>query len=92
MNSVPKTKSGKWAVGLLIPMVLVRFLPISSDVKYLEAGTTAAAALIVGGLALWAITKKKEKSFLVWLTLVVAILVLIFPLLWVAGEGIVGED
>lgn len=89
---MPKTKAGKWSVGLIIAFLLLfvgasQLLPATSVpnpvlglvnvVAVITAGISGVAAFFTG---LISIIKSKERSFLVFITTVIGLFVLIFVL------------
>lgn len=88
---MPKTKAGKWSVGLIITFLLLfatSQLPAASGqrgpvldlvlvVAVITAGISGVAAFFTG---LISIIKSKERSFLVFITTVIGLFVLIFVL------------
>ncbi|MBU2598065.1 MAG: hypothetical protein KKC53_02635 [Actinobacteria bacterium] len=89
---MPKTKAGKWSVGLIIAFLLLfatsQLLPAAFGqrgpvldlvfvVAVITAGISGVAAFFTG---LISIIKSKERSFLVFIATAIGLFVLIFVL------------
>ena len=89
MNIKPKTSLGKWSVGLntffliviIISIILVKVLGILDfgdhwwDITVPISFSSSIIAFIMGIIA---VTKKKERSLLVYLSILIGILTILF--------------
>ena len=84
VNILPKTKLGKWSVGLLFLYLIIRLVPIANlpiaSVPFMEAGIKSIFALAVIIPGIISIIRNKERAILVYFSVAIAIFGLLFPL------------
>ena len=83
---LPTTRLGRWAVGLAVANVVLMFG--WRLMGPLGGGPGLAAGLVGGSLALVALFKRGERA----LTVIAAVLPLVFVLAFVLAELLVGHD
>jgi len=89
MNIKPKTNLGKWSVGLnsfflisiILSIILVKVLGVLNfGDRWWDVAVPILFLLSISGfiLGIIAITKKKERSLLVYLSIVISVLMILF--------------
>jgi len=93
---MPKTKLGKWSVGLFILYLIIFFIPFANlpvpTLRFAEVGIKSifALAAIIPGIT--SVIRDKERAILVYLVLAIGLFGLLFPLLFVLGEVVFPHD
>ena len=91
ISLLPRTKLGKWCVGLLVACVAIHFLLIA-DVPFVRLVIQSILALAVITLGIVSIVKNKERAILAYFSVAVCLLILLFPLAFVLGERLFPHD
>ncbi|OGY27313.1 MAG: hypothetical protein A2Z42_03630 [Candidatus Woykebacteria bacterium RBG_19FT_COMBO_43_10] len=92
---MPKTTLGKWSSGVLLLLIVIHFVPWANflpSIRFLELGIKSIFALAVLIPGVISIARDKERAVLVYLAVVLGLLTLLFPLLFVLGEGLFPHD
>ena len=93
---MPKTKLGKWSVGLFVLYLVIFFFPFANlpipSVGFLEVGIKSifALATIIPGII--SVMRDKERAIFVYLVVAIGLFGLLFPLLFVLGEVLFPHD
>ena len=84
---LPKTKLGKWSVGLLVLCLLSHYL---STLNFPFVGLAVTTILALSGITLGivSIIKNSERAVLTYFSVAVCIFTLLFPIVFVLGEGL----